>query len=154
LRFAYAPFKKSDLNALRVLHLHELDVDPMLKIMVLPDLRAFSLPADGEFVHKNREMRIAHRDRNPSNLPERNFDRKFVSDLGFSHGGFKLEAHIRVRDQGACLDTCPGANRHFFTRIIRAKVSRNATRAIAGNLSFPTVGIQETRADVRVLRRK
>ena len=46
--------------------------------------------------------------------------------------------------------TGPGTNHNFFSRSLGAKVGRNATGAIAGDLCFGSVGIEEAGLHVGV----
>src|SRR6185437_8545128 len=95
-------------------HFYKFNIDPVLEVVMLADLRTLGLPTDREFVDENGKVRIAHGNRNAANLSESHLDKELVSNLRLAHSGLEFEEHIGVRGQRAGLDSCTGANRDFL----------------------------------------
>src|SRR6185437_3622216 len=154
LSFADTALEETDFNIFAVKHFYKFNIDPMLEVVMLADLRTLGLPTDREFVDENGKVRIAHGNRNSANFAESHLDKELVANLRFTHSSLKLKTHVSVRGQRAGLDPGSGANRDFLPGSFGAEIGCDAAGAIAGDFRFPTIGIQQASADVGILRGK
>src|SRR5690349_3857415 len=106
----------------------------MLEVMVLANLRRVSLPTGRKVINENHVVRVTHRDRSTTDLPESNLDGKFVADLRFAHSSLELECSSALRREHTRLDSRPRSDPDLLPWILRTEIGRNAARAVAGDL--------------------
>src|SRR6266536_5360648 len=122
--------------------------------MVLADFRRIGLPSWREFINEDNVMRIAHRDWGSAHLAKCHFDGELVPDLRFAHSRLELKFLFALRGQHTRLDSRPGSDPHLLPRSLRTQIGGDATRAIARDFRVGTVSINQSGANVRVLRWK
>ena len=70
-RLTYSAFEKANLNMVFFIRDYQLNVNPMLEVMMTSNFSGFSLLPWKKFRHKDHEMRIPHRNRNAFHLARR-----------------------------------------------------------------------------------
>src|SRR5579862_3775096 len=118
------------------------------------DLRCLGLPTRREFVYKNHVVRISYRNRNPAHLAKCHLDGKHVTHLRLAHVHLEFELLASALQQMAALGSGAGSHHYGILIVLSSEVCGHTPRAIARNLRFRTVGIEESRSYVRILGRK
>src|SRR5260370_29096784 len=70
-RLAYPALEKAHLNMVFFIRDYQLNVNPMLEVMMTSNFSGFSLPPRKKFRHKDHKVRIPHRNRNTFHFARR-----------------------------------------------------------------------------------
>src|SRR5579864_5917075 len=129
---------------------YKFNIDAVLEVVMLADFGGLRLPAGPEFVHKNHEVRIAHRDRNAAHFTEGELDGEFIAHLRFAHVSFEFKFHAVAANQGTGFDAGAGAHYHIVPVLLGGQIGGDAACAVAGNFGFRAIGVEEAGADIGV----
>src|SRR5580658_6667498 len=123
---------------------NQLNVYTLLELRTALNSGCLALPVLGKLFHEDHVMRISHRNRNSTHLACANLHGQLRCYSGFAHLSFKLVLGIAPAGQNASLQSSPGLDPDLLFALLRANIRCHAARAIAGNLRFGAVGVDET----------
>src|SRR5579864_8284256 len=149
LCFLSATLKKPRSQIMLAIDRNELNVHSVVELRTALDFCRPCLPVRRKLRNEDDVVGIAHRQRNPSHFPAARLHREFLVDHSFTHFNFKLVLPIAARSQGASLQPCPGLNRNLLFPLLRAHVCSDTAVAVAGNLRFRTISVDQPDFDIR-----
>src|SRR5215831_9432544 len=154
LGFTDTTLIESDFDIVLALDPHKLHVDPVLEVVMPPDLRAFRLPGRRKILYEDHEVRIPHGDRRAVRLAESQLDGEIVAHLRLAHVHLELKGVFVPRQKFAMFDSRAGADSQLAGLALANQAGGNAARAVTGDLGFAAIGVDQAGTNVGFARGK
>ena len=149
LRFAGATFEKTSSYVILAVDCDKFYIHALRKMRAALNFCRLRLPTRRKLRDERHIVRISHGDWNAAHFPAAHIQGEFILDSSLAHFDFELVLGISARSQRTDFHSRASKNRDFLLAKLRTNVSRYAACAVAGNLCWGPVSIDQLDFNIR-----
>src|ERR1017187_2047377 len=147
---ANAAFAKTHLDLMLVEHPDQLHIGSMREVRMGCNLSCPRWPLGPEFLHEHHVVRVPHRDCDAAHAFVCESDFHLTANLGHAHRGTKLKMLAVVTYQVTVLQSRSSPYSYRCSVMLCTVPRGHATSAVAGDLRFRSIGIDQTNRQVGI----